>query len=240
MARPRVAFLLPLLLVAAVCPRGGDDETVSPQAAPTSEDLEWAMKEHFDEVAAIRDAIIVGELDTVTEHAQTLAHDVDPERYPLAWRPHVVDLLAAAQALERPSTVQTASASAAKLAATCGQCHAAQKARPEFGDAMEPSDEDTIAARMERHRWAVERMWEGIVGPSDESWGLGAAAFSGPPGCGDAFADDPEGEKRRELCDNVDRLGRQAARATDHEARVRHYGDFLATCAGCHAGEPDA
>ena len=228
------------LVLAAACPRGGEHDPIAPEPNPTSEDLSWRMSEHFDQVAVIKEAAVLGDLAMVAENAEALATRANPGDYPLAWRPAVVDLLAETEGLRTASTVAIAAAGAARLAGTCGACHLATKADPNFGDAMEPSDDDTLNARMERHQWAVDRMWEGIVGPSDDWWKRGAAVFGGPPGCDREFAEEEgdDGERMRRLCSSVDTLGRRAGAAKDRGERVRLYGEFLATCSGCHAGEP--
>ena len=153
-----------VLAFGVACPHNAQETTIAPQPRPSSEDLEWTMQEHFDDVAAIRDAVVFGELATVAERAEVLAADVDPKAYPMTWRPHVLRLQAENDRLRSAATITVAAASAARLAASCGGCHATTAAKPDFGAAMEPSNEDTLTARMERHRWAVERMWEGIVG----------------------------------------------------------------------------
>lgn len=228
---------LGLGLLLAACPHGGDGSPQTPEPPPTKEDLEWKMKEHFDAVARIKEAVVVGELATVSEQALALAETEDPQSYPLDWRPHVVELLSHTDGLAHAKTVQQAASGAAHLAGACGGCHTAIGARPEFGDAMEPSEDDDVRARMERHQWAVDRMWEGIVGPSDEAWTQGASVFVGAPGCEGDFPEGEAGERKRLLCESVANLGRQAAGTPPGPERVTVYGDFLATCSGCHSTE---
>lgn len=213
------------------CPRGA---TESPDLS--AQNLEWTMLEHFDHVAAIRDAVVVGELETVAERAEVLVAETRPDQYPSVWRPHVETLLHEARTVATSATVASAASGAARLANACGACHVATEAEVEFGDVQLPPEDETVQAAMARHRWAVERLWEGIIGPSDYAWDQGAMVFVGTPGCGELFENSLDKPGRRQLCETVDRLGRRAHGLTDRAARVAVYGDFLATCSGCHEG----
>ncbi|MEM6996743.1 MAG: hypothetical protein AAF721_39935 [Myxococcota bacterium] len=194
------------------------------------------MQEHFDAVAQVRDAVVVGELETVAEAAGHLSTQLDAKDYPEEWRSHVQELERVAESLGRPASIEGAARGAAALAGACGGCHRARGVSPNFGDSVEPAEDDTVQARMQRHQWEVERLWEGIVGPSEGAWAEGASAFDGPPGC-DAHAGQDGGERQR-LCDDVHAFGEAAAKATSATARVEVYAGFLGTCSGCHAPQP--
>ena len=222
----------------AACPHEVTEEAVHPAPPPTPEDTQWRMHEHFDHVTAIMAAVVVGETETVAERADALALRKTVPDYPESWRPHVEQMLREADLLREVKSLPEAAASAARLASACGNCHTETGAKPEFGDVMLPSDEETLSARMERHQWAVDRMWEGIVGPSDVSWERGASVFVGAPGCGPEFGDDEAGRRLGSLCEQVNVLGRRAATATNADARRQVYGEFLATCSACHAAQP--
>ncbi len=192
------------------------------------------MNEHFDSVAKIRDAVVVGELDTVAEHAEHLIASEDVAGYPEPWRPHVRELLQHADSLVNAASVAEAAGNAAALAGACGSCHVETAAKPNFGDTMEPAEDESLQAGMQRHQWAVEQLWEGIVAPTDEAWQRGASVFAAVPGCGEHFPDDERGAKKQRLCETVHALGRRAATAETASERIGVYGDFLGTCSGCH------
>jgi len=227
------AGLLGLGLLAA-CPHEVTEEAVHPAPPPTPEDVQWRMHEHFDHVTAIMAAVVVGETETVAERADGLALRTTVPDYPKSWQPHVEQMLREADQLREVNSLPEAAASAARLAAACGNCHLETGATPQFGDVMLPSDDESLSGRMERHQWAAERMWEGIVGPSDASWEQGTSVFVGAPGCGAEFGDDAEGQRMGALCEQVNVLGRRAAAAADGDARRLVYGEFLATCSACH------
>jgi cytochrome c553 len=84
---------------------------------------------------------------------------------------------------------------------------------------------------MASHQWAAARMWEGLIGPSDDRWLEGARtmarsrttiiAESGELGIADDAA------RTRLLAERATRLG-------DPDERATLYGEMLATCAHCH------
>lgn len=228
MLRPLLASLV--AFGAPTCPRGS---TESPELS--KEDLEFTMLEHFDRVSAIRDAVVYGELETVVERADALVSETRPQKYPAQWRPHVEAIVAQSKTVAHSATIASAASGVARLSAACGSCHVATEAKLNFGTGPEPSEDDTVAAAMDRHRWAVDRLWEGIVGPSDYAWEQGAMVFGGMSGCEALTPSTGQDPRRKQLCETVERLGRRAKGVSDGEARVRVYGDFLATCSGCHS-----
>lgn len=221
------ATLLGSLLLGAHCqPSAVESSTSSPEA------LEFSMQQHFTGVSEIKNAVIAGDLETVHEAAQRLVEREAEATYPVAWRPHASDLLQAAQAVATADDIPTAAARTARLSATCGACHVTLDAVPSFPMGLEPSEEDTLAAQMERHQWAADRLWEGIVGPSTEAWIRGSEVFPSIPTCETAF--EAEGEYARSLCTKVTLLGQRAKSAASPSDQARIYGEFLGTCATCH------
>jgi hypothetical protein len=241
---PRISLLGPaaLFLFAAMgqsCPSPSQDGATQPPpatAAPSSDDVKAEMRRHFEEVTEAKNAVIDGDLDTVIELAQWIAGNEMPEDYPLAWQPHVVEIAEAAEALAQSKDIDTAAARVSRLGAGCGDCHAAVGEKPVFDDTVQPSEGDTVRARMERHQWATDRMWEGIIIPSEAAWQRGAATLPTFPGCDVSFDEQQEdlAEIMEKLCAEVSALGQRAAAARDHAERARLYGDLLGTCAACH------
>jgi len=62
----------------------------------------------------------------------------------------------------------------------CGACHKAAGG-PRANVEAAPASGGSVEARLRRHVWATERLWEGIVVPSDASWKLGADGLLGEP-----------------------------------------------------------
>jgi len=81
----------------------------------------------------------------------------------------------------------------------------------------------------------MDRMWEGLTGPSEESWKAGAEALLAswekdsitlPSSSGDSLAK-PTPQMRQ--------LAREAVEAKTREAKAASYGGILATCNRCHS-----
>jgi cytochrome c553 len=87
---------------------------------------------------------------------------------------------------------------------------------------------------MVRHIQGADRLWEGLIGPSDGAWEAGAALLSTGSVDVDAVNARPGQES---MFAEVFRLGRQAQEARTQEERAARYGQILATCSGCHSAE---
>ncbi|HEY5922237.1 MAG TPA: hypothetical protein VIV11_11225, partial [Kofleriaceae bacterium] len=87
---------------------------------------------------------------------------------------------------------------------------------------------------MARHRWAADRMWEGMVGNADEPWRDGIEVLAQTPLQFTAIDAD-----RSRLAKRLQLLADQARqrRSIDTVAeRAQVYGEILVTCAACHSG----
>jgi hypothetical protein len=88
---------------------------------------------------------------------------------------------------------------------------------------------------MIRHRWAADRLWEGLIGPSDTAWTAGASALIDAPLYTDALTRDVEQyEPVTALTWTVHDIGARALMESDLTARAALYGQLLGTCAHCH------
>lgn len=222
--------LIATALIAALagCARNGDrGETPAPTPAPS--DTGETMREHFDAVDAVKAALIEGDL----AGAQTeVARIVDrPASADLAhWKDHVDRLREAGRQVQAAADVEAASMAAARLGAACGSCHAALGHRPELKQAPEPAADETIAARMQRHQWAADRLWEGLVAPSDELWRAGAAAIADA----ELIPEGSEVAALHELATRARALGKRAIAARDQGERAEIFGALLSSCGDCH------
>lgn len=220
-----LALVLVLVLAVGAGCRSTPPTSPSPQEAPA---VRFEMSEHYMDVWAIKDAIVDGEVDTVAELAERLADREREADHPASWRPHVRHVVDHAEALVDTAPLDVAAAVVAELGGACGGCHRDLAIEVAFDDTVEPEPDDTAAGLMRRHQWAVDRMWEGLVGPSDWAWTHGASLIAEAPGC----AESPDAPG----CAEIATLGPDASAATDATSRVEVYGKLLGTCAACHAG----
>jgi len=148
------------------------------------------------------------------------------------WATHSALVRDRAAALARATTVAEACAREAKLAAACAACHVEVGVAPEFKThPAPPPDEPTVEARMLRHRWAADRMWEGIIGGVDDPWRAGLDVLAVRSLDWTAIA-----PGRVEHAKRLQRLAVNARvnRMLGLEGRATAYGEMLATCAACH------
>jgi hypothetical protein len=193
------------------------------------------MSDHFEDSIEIKDAIIAGDLQGVRSPARSLSER--PGEYPAAWIPFVADNVELALAALTATNLAEAAQAAAGLANTCGECHTALGRGPRFSASRPPRPAASHDTRrhMDRHQWAADRMWESLVEHDEGGWFAGARALSDAPMLRrDIPAKDGLPDAVLGLDDHISELGRQALTTSTWDARTRLYGDFLASCAGCH------
>lgn len=213
----------------------GSDASKLEKVAPPADELALRMQDHFASVTKIADAVVDGDLEAAHEAATWFLEHVTESGLPPGWPEHVTRMRAASQRVAEAKDIDAAAAATGMMLASCGQCHRSRGVQPRFPDAIEPTLAETAAAEMERHQWALERLSEGLVGPSDPAWNAGAEILRVPPTCAALAAaeiGDPPAIRTLAV-----RFGAQAKRARDVrelDARGQLYGDLLGTCAACH------
>jgi cytochrome c553 len=209
------------------------DETKAP-ATPEATAL-TDMHGHFEDINAIQLALISGNLIS----ARALAKNVrlgfaGPS--PEGWEPFIARSVASAEMLEVTDDLEMAARLASIMASTCGDCHRAQDLVVISHVAIAPpKEEDRLTNFMTQHRWAADRMWEGIIGPSDEAWQAGARALQ------NTELTKEDIDQRIVVTPYIEemlvqiRIDAAAASSTeDSEERQKLYGRFLSGCASCH------
>ena len=209
------------------------EATAGPEAKqPVSRHM-WS---HYLAALRARDAIIGGHPERAREPLSWLADQAYAESLPDAWRPHAVHVRRAAKRAGEGTDGETAARAIGALGAACGECHAAMGRGP----AREPAGfselgEEDLVARMHRHGWAMERMWEGLMMPWDESYRVGAQVLA--EGKLELEKDVKDAAKLRAGLETVRSLGKQAVTLQHTDERAALYGDLISTCAGCHQAQ---
>ncbi len=243
-ARPSLYVLgLPLLLACQGEPAQtpappAPAPAAAPAAAPVGE-AKVHMKNHFLKAYEAKDAVVAGNFEQARAPMAWLATHDHPNMDP-TWAPHVANMKAAAAVGAEATDLIGAGAAIAGVAATCGSCHTALSAGPSFtvGDAPAQTEEAHLdrdaKAHMARHKWGADRLWEGLVGPSEEAWRRGAEVLGGDAELfSHADGELPEGVQ--ELAAEIHRLGARAQGAASPSERSEVYAELLLTCAACHA-----
>jgi cytochrome c553 len=194
--------------------------------------IRFHMHESFDLLRAIERLLIRGKLEDAKLFAAAIAEAPDePGLGP--WTQHAMAVRAGAAALAQAKTVDEACKREAKLADACAGCHIDAGASPVFREhPTAPPDQPTIDARMVRHRWAADRMWEGIVGGDAQPWRAGLEVVAAAPLDWNALGPARAGFGRRLQQLALKARGRKPTNAPADRAAA--YGEILATCAGCH------
>jgi hypothetical protein len=210
-----------------------------PATAPAPADpdaFELYMPEHFQIVTWARDSVINGDLDLMREPLWALVAYEYKDVAPGAWLEGIgrVQVLAAVAA--KAQTIPQAANGIAALANECGQCHRATIEQPAL-DPLEPLPKrlpvESFRQRMRRHGWALDRMWEGLVLPSENAWVSGASALADAPAA--LLGDDPPlPPEASAALEALRALGAKAADTEDWADRGEVYAQLLVGCSSCH------
>lgn len=190
------------------------------------------MYAHFGRLGEIQTAVIRGDLDGARRSARMLAEHPPLEGFPTSLDSYEDEMRTLAREAGGAASLETAADLTARMASTCGACHRAYEGGPRMDPGGHAARGSDTADRMLRHLWGADRMWEGLLGPSDELWRRGAGTLAEEEG----WSDLPSGysEESERLAERVRRVARVARRVDDEARRADLYGDLLETCSGCH------
>lgn len=222
------------LLAASTC--GGTQSTsTSSNSGPQGEARVTDMHSHFDDINEIQLSLISGNLLQANNKAKAVRSSFSGSS-PDNWAPFIERILKAAESLEGAVDLQDAAQDAATMAATCGSCHKSQGVLVVQHQAVPPPvEDDRFSNFMVQHRWATDRLWEGLIGPSDDAWRAGVKVLA----ITELSIEDVDERLivTPEIVATLNQLRSDAAVAGDAnspEEREKLYGSLLGSCAGCH------
>jgi hypothetical protein len=194
------------------------------------------MNDHFIITKLARDAVIAGDIEAARGPVAALADYEYASELPAGWRPHLDRLQDAARQTVSAGDLTGAARGVATMAKVCGDCHLEESGKAELGASSEPitGRSDSLHERMGRHILALDRMWVGLTGPSDDAWRDGAKVLLHAPAKMRGTSTELSADFQASLRE-VRALGRSAEAAKSGEQRAEVYGQLLATCAHCHA-----
>jgi hypothetical protein len=239
--RPLLAVVLALALGACdsqvrSAPAPDAEPAASPAPPPSDPVVQTHMKVHFAKGAAVRDAIAMGDLAAARTGFTALAEHPMVTGLPEGTAPLVAGFQDAARAGAKAGDTSTQARALADTARACGGCHALVGARPTWEVPDAPPRDPGVRPHMARHAWAVDRMYEGLVGPTEGSWSQAAAILN------DHALDEavlPSGTDLSPVAEaagaRLHALGKEALAAETPEARGELFAEALSTCATCHA-----
>lgn len=195
------------------------------------------MHGHLDRVIAMKAAVISGNLGGVYAPANWLAEHPEPRGLSRTWKPFADGMRLHARRAAEAQDLQSAAVAVGEIGRYCGECHIESGFAVSFGYAKPPPDDlQNTLTQMQRHLWASDRLWAGLIGPSDAAWDSGASMLAGVDLSVSDITDD---EAMAPLVNNIVQklraVGDEGGQATSAERRAGLYGDFLSQCANCHS-----
>lgn len=235
-AAPPVTEPAPAPSAAPAPPERADPTGASPLSdadlpPPGSPAARW-MREHFSQTVAIRNAVVSGKIRNAVAPAAELTGMAGVEGMPAQWKVSAEQLRASSIRIREGSDVQEVAAATADIGRACGHCHSSGGRGPKVTVGEPPAADGSVLSRMRRHKWAAERLWEGIYAPSDAAWTAGAKALEFDPFAGDTLA--KGGVHARAAASEFNTIARSLPEAKTGEARGAKYAKLLSTCAPCH------
>jgi cytochrome c553 len=193
------------------------------------------MGEHYRAAETLRQAIIFGDRDEIFKPSRKLVYLSNVDELPPDWRAPVERMQRSAERLKDSTDMPTAAAAMADVGTSCGWCHE-RLGGPRVKLGAPPASDGSLHARMKRHAWAVERLWEGLYVPSSEAWSTGLAALSHEPFAANVLHD--RGVYARSAADDFEKALTAAPGSDDPSKQAATYARLLTTCATCHLAEP--
>ena len=203
-------------------------------AAAEDTDITEHMHYHHDAMIDIQQAIIAGSLDRTREPTRWLLEHEQPAGLPAAGDAFVVAMREAAEGVLNAETLEAAAEATSQMGLACGNCHLANEIVVEFDEAKQPSDQIKDKPHMQRHQWAADRMWEGLIGPSEFAWNRGANLLFESPIKPDVLASHGGGDEVVGMSRRIHQLAGNASVVTDPSERAEIYAEFIANCGSCH------
>jgi cytochrome c553 len=194
------------------------------------------MHEHLTRIGMIKFAIVAGNLPDVVEPASWLADHETAAGLPKEFESYVIQMKDYARRVIEAQNLISAAESVSNMAKTCGNCHLVNEVNLEFGfDRMPRMDVEDVVTHMQRHQWATDRLWEGLIGPSDTAWNRGTDMLLDAPLLpSDVTRATANTEEIAEIAHRIHALGGIGTETKTPDARSELYAELLGLCARCH------
>jgi hypothetical protein len=171
----------------------------SPQASGIPAGFDEVMKEHGQLSIVARNALIRGELPLAQQSMRKLVFFMEHVPFPEPGKEYARITKELAAEVQAASDMEEACMAFSRLSHACGQCHHALDRGPPIK--LEPAAEGgDLRMHMQRHYWAIERMWEALLGDSPTAFQAAAGVLAESPlhGRQQPNADNPPGTTRLE------------------------------------------
>ena len=205
-----------------------------PTEAELAADPHTHMKAHFAHALKLQDAVLAGKLDDAKAQGRWMTEHETSE-VPAGWKPYIPEFRARSKAAADAKSLDEAAVAVSYIAASCGACHAANKITPHIGESPITHSAKSIKEHMVYQVQAVNKMWEGLIVPSDVAWKEGADVLSKVAVSDKALAKEKKDgvESAKLLATTLRRLSATAGKAAKND-RPQAFADLLTTCVACH------
>lgn len=192
------------------------------------------MKAHFVHTIKMQDAVLAANLTEAQAQGRWLATHAEGDA-PDSWRPFLKTFQSESSVVANAPTIDAAAAAVSHIAAACGDCHAANHVTPQIGSSPVVGRAPNVKAHMTAQLQALDRLWDGLMIPSDQAWKEGAALLAKVAVSQSALKREglDKAESAKLLGETLRQLSASAAKATKAD-RPRAYAELLTTCVACH------
>jgi len=195
------------------------------------------MHDRLEEITDIRANVVMGNLEGARAPAKILSERENAAGLSTEIEPYVEALRKAAAQVAEAQTIESAASAVSIMAANCGYCHMAKSVGLQFGYDQLPANLTDTQTHMQRHEWAIDRLWEGMIGPSAGAWKRGMKMLGEEPLHAEYIVgiQDPEqAATANRIAARVHELERIGADAATPAARSDIYSELVGLCADCH------
>ncbi len=198
------------------------------------EALQEPAPEHFAHAAVIQSALIRGDLEAARTAGRGLAEEGAEATLLEGWEEHAARMRRLGDGVSTARDADELGLLLGRVGRACGSCHERVDRRPAPAEPTAPYPEADLHLRMLRHEWAADRLWEGLVGPSEDAWFWGAYALTQAPFTPERIPDRLAAREIARTAVWLHRLGLEALGPEGWEGRDALYGHLVGTCASCH------
>lgn len=192
------------------------------------------MYAHFRDALDLQAGAIYGDLDRLTDAGDRLRRTTSEPGLPPGSENFLREVITAATAAKDATTPSEGRQAAAEVARTCGACHQAYRVGPDF-IVGGPVEGDRLSQHMARQNRIARLLWNGVLGPSEETWRAGAAELEAePPFPQEVAARVQDAALLEEARSQLRAYGVQARGAQTPEERTDVLAQVWGVCASCH------
>lgn len=192
------------------------------------------MKEHFTKAEEMKAAILRGDLAGFREVAAWMAeHELSADP-PADWKKYTDAMQLTAKGARDAKDLKAASAALAAVGQSCADCHGVLGGPKQLELGEPPAEGSGAALHMVRHQWAADKLWLGLMAPSEEAWVKGAEVFADAPLSQEQAAPGKSvSPKVKAMATKVHEQAHRA-RTVDKAKRAQAYAELMQSCSSCH------